>query len=40
MIVSLCPKYIPNKFKKYKDVILTLLRNSYAAVCFYDEACI
>ena len=31
---------IPNKFKTDKDVILSLLRNSFTSMGFYDDACI
>lgn len=33
-------KDIPNQFKKDKDVILALLRNSFTSMGFFDDACI
>ena len=34
------PNDIPNKFKKDKDVILSLLGNAFTSMGFYDDACI
>ena len=33
------PNDIPNKFKKDKDVILSLLGNAFTSMGFYDDAC-